>query len=560
MLTAFIKNFTIISHGKKADISFNTGALYKYWLKNWYWFLISLVFFIGMGLLYLKIKSPLYVVHSSIMFNQDEDNDGGNGGLLGSLMSSFSIGNSLGVNLDDEMYKLKSHTALCDLARTLDLNRNYYSKPGLFKRKIWYYGNSPVVVDVPADVLDTLGQATSFKITIPEGGKNVHIKVKQGIYKTVYDATVPTLPVNIKTPLATFTVRTTEYYNHTRDLNFVANVCSPEVYASDFVEHLGVSMPSKKANAVEVQVEDVNTTRGKDIVNTLIDLYNNKSINDRKVKNQATLDFLNQRLLKLYEDIDVSETGIADYKQRNNLVTPEYEAQYMLRMKQVADGQMVELETQQGILKMLRDFLSSPDNKFSLVPLSGLSTQNSEGLNSAINTYNNDVLELLKLKSSAKGNNANVRQLESQIEAMHRNLITTLDRSISANAISLKRMSSENGGLDSRISTLPKLEQQLTNLYRDQEIKNRIYGYLLQKKEETEMQLVRVLPPGLIIDKAYVDLEPESPKKTVVIALCFFMGIMLPLIVLYFVCRHKIVNVDKEELAKEERKFKEEVG
>lgn len=171
MLTAFIKNFTIISHGKKADISFNTGALYKYWLKNWYWFLISLVFFIGMGLLYLKIKSPLYVVHSSIMFNQDEDNDGGNGGLLGSLMSSFSIGNSLGVNLDDEMYKLKSHTALCDLARTLDLNRNYYSKPGLFKRKIWYYGNSPVVVDVPADVLDTLGQATSFKITIPEGGK-----------------------------------------------------------------------------------------------------------------------------------------------------------------------------------------------------------------------------------------------------------------------------------------------------------------------------------------------------------------------------------------------------
>lgn len=546
---------------KKVDTSIDTGALYKYLLKNWYWFLISLVFFMGMGFLYIKIKSPLYVVRGSVMFNQDEDNDKGNNGILGSLMSSFSIGgNTLGVNLEDEMYKLQSHTALCDLARTLDLNRSYYSKPGLFKRKIWYYGNSPVVVDVPAGVLDTLGQTTVFKISIPEGGKNVHIKVKQGVYKTVYNAAVPKLPVNIKTPLATFTVRTTEYYNPANDLDFVANVCSPDVFADDFVEHLGVAMPSKKANAVEVQVEEVNTTRGKDMVNTLIELYNNKSINDRKAKSQATLDFLNQRLLKLYADIDMSETGIAAYKQKNNLVTPEYEAQYMMKMKQLADGQLVELETQQGILKMLREFLAAPENKNSLIPLTGLSIQNAEGLNSAINAYNDAVLELLKLKSNAKGSNANVRQLESQIEAMHRNMVTTLDRSISANSISMRRMNSENGGLNNRISTLPKMEQQLTNLYRDNEIKNRIYAYLLQKKEETEVQLARVLPTGKIIDEAYVELEPESPKKIVVISVCGLLGILVPLITFFFIRRNKIINGEREEIRKQEKEFKEEIG
>ena len=67
---------------KKVDTSIDTGALYKYLLKNWYWFLISLVFFMGMGFLYIKIKSPLYVVRGSVMFNQDEDNDKGNNGIL----------------------------------------------------------------------------------------------------------------------------------------------------------------------------------------------------------------------------------------------------------------------------------------------------------------------------------------------------------------------------------------------------------------------------------------------------------------------------------------------
>lgn len=533
----------------------------RYFLKHWWWFVISLVIFMGLGTLYVKIKSPLWVVHSSLMFNQNEDDDSGKAGLLGSLMSSFSLGSAGGVNVDDEIYKINSHTALTDVARTLELNKTYYSKPGLFKRKIWYYRNSPIVVEIPEDVLDTISYSTDFNVKLNKDGTRAHIKVKQGEYKTVFNKEV-SMPATIKTPLATFVVRTTAAYQPGEPIDIKATVTSAENYAKGFVEHIGVAPASKRSNAVELQVEDVNTERASDVLNTLMSKYNEKSIETRSEQSRATLDFLHGRLLKLYKELDASESGIAAYKKNNKFVSPEAEAEYIFKMKQQADGGLIELETQLGILRMLKEFLINESNQYSLVPITGLGVsqgQSGDGVNTAITAYNELVLERLKLQSNAKNSNASLRQLENQIEAMRGNLVQSLDRSILATDISIKRMSKGSGTIDSRISTMPKMEQELTNLYRDQEIKNRIYAYLLQKAEETEIKLARVLPTGMVIDYAYTEIEPESPKKGLVMILMFVLGLLVPGCWLYLKGKSKFVHSQPALLEQEEKDFEREV-
>lgn len=545
-----------------SEKKYDFKTMLRYFLRHWWWFAVSVVLFMGLGYLYIKIKSPMWVVHSSLMFNQNEDDDAGRGGLLGSLMSSFSLGSGSGVNVDDEIYKINSHSALMDVARTLELNKIYYSKPGLFKRKIWYYHNSPVAVEIPEEVLDTISYSTDFTINLDKDGKKAHIKVKQGEYKTVYNQTT-TLPATIKTPLATFVVRTTSYYQPGESLKVYATVTSADNYAKGFVEHIGVAPVSKRSNAVELQVEDVNVDRASEVLNTLMSRYNEKSIETRSEQSRATLDFLHGRLLKLYKELDASESGIAAYKRNNKFISPEAEAEYIFKMKQQADGGLIELETQLGILKMLKEFLVNESNQYSLVPVTGMGAPTSgtsgDGVNTAINAYNELVMERMKLQANAKSSNATLRQLENQIEAMRGNLVQSLDRSIIATDISIKRMDKGNGSIDSRISTMPRMEQELTNLYRDQEIKNRIYAYLLQKAEETEIKLARVLPTGMVIDYAYTEMEPESPKKGLVMVFMFMLGVVAPGCILYIRGKKQFVHSSPEATDKEERDFEREI-
>ncbi len=541
-----------------ADSRMNLTALLKYYLRHWWWFAISLLVFVGIAVLYLKIKNPVYESFGNIMFNQNEDEDPG-GSMLGSLMASFTMGSTGSVNLEDEIFKLQSHSAIKEAVTQLDLNRVYTSKTSLFKAKTEYFGDSPYEIQIADAVLDTITATTKFVLKVSDKGKRMHLKVSQGIYKTVFNGNIPSLPYTVKTPLGAFTVAKTRFYKPDEDMKFTAMVYNSDTYATLLFKRVDVYNAVKKSNAVQVKVEDSNVKRARAIVATLIEIYNTESIAIRSAQSQATLDFLNGRLLKMNKELDNSESTIASYKESNRIVSPEAEAEYIFKLKQQADGSLIELETQLGILNMLKDFLSSEANKNSLIPLSGITanSNNGDAVNNAINSYNEMVLELLKLQSSAKGPNATLKHLENQISAMRINLRSTLDRAISATKISISRMSSENGSINSRITSMPRMEQQLTNLYRDNEIKNRIYAYLLQKREEAEVKLARTLPTGMIIDEAYTDIEPISPKKGLTLVAMILCGVLLPGVILFYACQKSVVTRNRKAEREEEDDIKE---
>lgn len=534
------------------------GTIIKYFIKNWYWFLISLVVFLGLGFLYLKIKHPTYAVTGTIMFNQNEDDEAPTG-MLGSLMASFSMGGSNYVSVDDEVFKIKSHTAIRNLVKDLNLNKSYVNKPGLFKRKVYYYQESPLDIQIPDEVLDTISATTEFRITTGNNGKDIHVKVKQGDYRTVFNEDIKSFPYTVKTPLGRFTIVTTPYYKAEDDLDFRATVDSPDTYASEITEDIDAFPESKKSNAVIINYEAINTEMGKALINHLIEIYNEGSVADKRAQSEATLNFLNERLVKLYKDLDGSESTIANYKKNNNIVDPEVEAQYIFALKQQTNSALIELESQVAILKMVKEFLEGEQNKYALVPFAGgvKGFEQGSGLISTIDAYNTLALEHMKIESSAKGNNSSLKQIEAQMDAMRKNLMISVDRTLSAAKISASRVSGENGDISSRISSMPKMEQELTNLYRDKEIKNQVYAYLLQKREETEIKLARVLPAGKIIDAAYVDPEQVSPKKAVMICLFVFLGLFVPALTLYFRIKGQLTSEeDKKHLSEQEEEVK----
>ena len=504
-----------ISSSEKIDFT----AMWNKYKPFWWVFLISIIGCVGLSLLYLKIKSPMFLTKTMVMVNQDDEESAGAVGGLGALMSSFSIGSAGGSNVEDEMLKMSSHTNMVSVIKYLGINKTYWTKPGLFDRKIWYYGNSPLKVEIPDAVLDTISVVTTFKLDIPEDGKNISLKVKQGKEGTILKTSFDKFPHVVKTPYGTFTIDTTKYFVKGEALNFNASVCNPNATIEDINERIAINQVSKKANAILVDLEDVNTDRAQDFLNTLIASYNERGLADKNEQALSTSKFIEERLIQLYKDLELAETKIEDYKSQNQIVDATAEAEYTFVRKERIEAGMLETETQVAVLQMIKDFLVSPENKYNLVPFTA------DFPEEPITAYNELVLQRMKLESTTGANNAALKTLTAQVDAMRQNVIATIDKTLQATRIALADMRREASNAEKRMTGIPRMERELTALYRDQVIKNEIYGYLLQKREENQLKLMRNTPKGKVIDTAYTEIEPVSPNKYVIPALGLIFGI-----------------------------------
>lgn len=504
-----------IAKEEKIDLT----AIWNKYKPFWWVFLISIIGCVGLSLLYLKIKSPLFLSKTMVMVNQEEEEGAGAVGGLGALMSSFSIGGGSGSNVEDEMLKMTSHTNMVAVVKHLELNKIYWTKQGLLDRKIWYYGNSPVRISIPDAILDTISVSTKFKINIPADGKGISIKVKQGKEGTIFNGKTNKLPYTVKTPYGAFTIDTTSYFIKGEDLNFNAVVCNPDESIEDINERIAINQISKKANAILIDLEDVNTDRAKDMLNTLVTFYNERAIADKNEQALSTSKFIEERLIQLYKDLEDAETKIEDYKSQNQIVDATAEAEYTFVRKERIEAGMLEMETQAAVLQMIKDFLSSPENKYNLVPFT------TDFPEEPITAYNELVLQRLKLETTTKENNIALKSLTTQVDAMRKNVISTIDKQLQSTRIALADMRREASNAEKRMTGIPRMERELTALYRDQVIKNEIYGYLLQKREENQLKLMRNRPKGKVIDAAYTEIKPISPNKIVIPALGLLMGL-----------------------------------
>lgn len=490
----------------------------------------------------MKIKSPKYAVQAMVMVNQNEDDNPGAVGGLASMLSSFSLSSSSSANIDDEVYKLQSHTTFEDVVKRLGLYKQFWQKPGLFKRKIFYFKDSPFDIDIPLSILDTISLPTLFTIETMNNGKAFHITARQD-GKTVADVVTRQLPKQVKTPLGSFRVTKTKEFRDGSDFTVKAIVSNPSQYAIDLVKKFDISSMSRKANAIWIGTEDAVIERAKEEINTIIDVYNERAVAVKQQQAANTSRFIEERLLKLYNELNTAETKIEEYKKENQIVDAEAEAEYIFKKKAELEGSVIELETRANVLSMVKDFLQSDNNRYSLIPF------NSDLPEDPISLYNELVLERMKLETNAKGNNQVLQNISNRVDAMRSNLITSIDRELVSTRIALKDMAGEASNSESRMARIPRMEKDLTALYRDQIIKNQIYGYLLQKREESEVKSSRIMPVGMVIDSAYANLTPASPKPAVVYGGGVAAGLVIAFLVISSITGKKR---KPEEVAAEE--------
>lgn len=492
--------------------------------RNWWMFAVSVILCGALGVAYLYVKHSVYVVHAKVLVAYDE----GTSSMGSSIMQSLSLGGVGGSNVEDEVLVMGAHSIKEQAIKELKLNRSYYSPDGFLKKK-YYYNNSPIEISAPEEVFDTLSVGMKFNIKANKDLSKIEVEVKKGRFTTLAEVTGDKLPMVVNTPYGIYSIDKTKFYVPGEDVEVVVNVTGNSVYAEAITDDLTVQKSEKKANGISLYYEDINIKRGKDLLNKMVELYNRRGQKEKDEMAVNTGRFIDERLDTLYVSLADAERKIQNYKQNKNIVDVSSEARYLMQKKGTLENALLSAETQYEVLKMADDFFSNPKNNYAMMPFA----PELSGVEDAITLYNEMIAKRMEIETNAKGDNPALLAINEQIDAMRENVKKSINRAVSSASVRLKELKAESSASENKLSSIPAQEREYLELQRDQTIKNQLYSFLLQKREENQLVLAATTPKGKIIDKAFAYNEPVAPKKMMIIIVALFFGLIIPALWLY---------------------------
>lgn len=490
--------------------------------KRWWWlFLLSLIACISLAFVYLKYAKRVYNIKAVVLVAQ-EDNSAGAGANL--LKSMKLMGQ--GSKVDDEMVVFSSQELCTQVVKQLKLNRSYVEDRGWFKPKKEHYNTSPIEVIAPEEMYDTLS-SVKFSIDVDKQGL-VDIKANSGKHKLA-NIKGATLPTTVKTDYGVFAIQANKRYKAGKPCHIKANLYGNQVRGEILNRQVKVKLATKKSNGINLSIAETNKSRGIDILNKLMELYNERGQQEKDVEAINTAKFIDERLALIYKGLTSSEADIEAYKRAHNMVDPELQIKTSVARQEIADQAIIKLETNKQLLGMVKDFLNNPANKHSYIPFE----VDSSAASGSIKAYNNLLMKRQELAQSAKDDNMALKQIDEQIETMHANVLHGVNSSIRGLDLQLGKARSQANQTSGDLSKVPTQEREARELYRQQGIQNTLYTFLLQKREENSLVLAATTPKGKIVDHAYAQNTPISPNFMVTMALALMAGLLLPLLLVY---------------------------
>jgi len=297
-----------------------------------------------------------------------------------------------------------------------------------------------------------------------------------------------------------------------------------------FRNRLSVNPLSKTSSVVELSLVDPVYEKAEIFLNNLIQIYNQDAITDKNQISENTSKFIANRLSLITRELDGVEQDVESFKKSNNLTDIDSEAKLFIEGANEYDKKGVTTETQLNVVNSMLDFTKKSSNS-DLLPTNLISGE--EDASGLINMYNELVLDRNRILKSATIANPTVIKMDQQIASLKTTLITNLERLKSNLNIQKRDLDSHKGIMDNKIEKIPVQERQFKVIARQQKIKEELYLYLLQKREETAISLSATEPNARVIDAAKASHIPVAPKKKIMYLVAFIIGILIPFGTIY---------------------------
>lgn len=493
----------------------NPVDIIMYLLSKWYWFVLSVSLFGGYAW-YQYAKLPfIYSRSATVMIKDAYSNNIGRG------LDRFNTYSY--TNVSNEILQFQSHKLMRDVVNRLHANVCYLIMDDLREEEL--YTQAPVKVSFPEeeDHLD-------FSLTVRILNRK---QVRLSDFST--DATSITLTANlgdtIQSPIGKIVVSPTLYYT---DKWFNTPITirrqSTDTMASLFRSNLNISQAENDASILYLSLRDYSTARAEDVLNMLITVYNEETIKDKNQIAINTSNFINERLVIIEKELGGVENELQSYKQNNDIIDIGSAASMSMSDKRQYSSTTQELELQARMARYIKGYLVDPSKETELIPSNtGIADINIE---TQIAAYNANKLKRDKLIEGSSDKNPIVQELNKNLIAMRQNIIRAIDNMIVSIDVKLNEARSRAGEAQWRVTNIPRQQQQMLSIERQQRIKEELYLYLLNKREENALGQATTETDARVLDPAGGGDTPISPNGRSMIMAGIMKGIALPAIVL----------------------------
>lgn len=497
------------------------GIINQY-LQYWYLFVLGAVLSIGTAYVYLRYYAiPLYSISSTILIKDDKA--GGDLAGAGGL-GDFGIGKS-SKNINNEIEVLLSKTLMERVIAELSLNVSYFIEGRV--RDIEVYGkNVPIKLIINSLDSAAYGRAVSirFKNNNSYELEEVDGKVSQHEFGQ-----------QVKKHYATFTVVAAPgaSRNAISSGQKIIFVFQDTKKVADYYNQAIMIYPNREdASVLRISLTDPIPEKGKSIINKLIEVYNKEAIEDKNIIATSTIDFLDDRLQYVTIELTEVEKDVEKYKRINELTDVSTQASNYLEQASDYNKQLSEWAIQIDVLESIERYLSKSTNQYKLVP-STLNIQDPTLLG-LISKFNELQLERERILRTTFPDNPLVLDLNEQLANLSHNILENLKNIKEGLVITSNNLKASSGQFKSRISKVPSMERELLEINRQQSIKQNLYLYLLQKREESAISLASNVTNSRIIDPAMSSDYPISPNSRNIYLISLLLGLGLPFGIVFF--------------------------
>ncbi|MCF6279635.1 MAG: polysaccharide biosynthesis tyrosine autokinase [Flavobacteriaceae bacterium] len=508
--------------------------LIERYIRNWKWFVVGAVITLTTAFLYLRYTTPLYQVNSSIKIKDDSSN-----GAISELAAFEDMGMLMNQqsNVENEIRIIKSRELLGGVVKDLKLNVQYFVKGKTFLEDVSdlfssnpinkeIYTNNPINVNFLASDSIIFQKSANFEITLlsPETFNfkelNKSLKTKQSygnkISTSIGDIIItPNVEVNKKYLNKTIIIKLWP-------LNSLVD------YLKSGVQIVAV----KNTDIVRFGIKSQVKQKGIDILDRLVGHYNMDAVNEKSIISKNTSDFISNRLKVVSDELSLVDKDIADFRRDNKIIDIGSQAGLNLQNESINDQKIVEVSNQLSMIEAMEEYVNNQD-EIDILP-SNLGFSDSSLANST-GKYNELVFRRNELLKSVSEKHPAIINLDEQIIGLKGNINKSIGSIKNSHQITIKSLRKQDGILRSKLFSAPKKERGLTNIARQQHIKESLYLYLLQKREEINISLGITTVNAKIIDAAYSSGRLVYPNNKMIMIGAFAIGLLIPFLILYVI-------------------------
>ncbi len=513
-----------------SDATFQSGFNLRDYLaacaSKWIWFLVSVIVICGFAYYKVIRKMPVYLRTEQVLI-KDEDSGNSIDGIA-SAFSSFGLGR-VRSNVYNEIITFKSPALMTQVAKQLDLQVDVNQLK--FPHGTSLFGASqPYLFQFPDLDDEDYGH---FVMTVsPKGAISLErfVSVNEaGMTVKHKDVVSARIGVPARTPIGRVVITPNpEFSGALPQEETKYGVAHNGLHSTveSLQNNLGVDLADRDADVIEITLKNTNIPRAEAILSTMVEIYNQDWIKDKNRVSAATNEFIDERLAVIETELGGVDNNILSYKSKTMVPDLEESAKLNMHTSSQLDNEIMTAVNQMQMSQYLKEYITNPANANSVIPVN--TGTGSNQLEVQISNYNQTLLARNNVEASTSANNPLVQDYDAQLKGQREAVIRAVNAQVEATRRAVLNMEAQKNKVKANLAEGPQQAKALLSIERQQKVKEELYLYLLQKREENELSRKFTADNTRVITPPYGSSKPVEPKKKIVLAIAFLVSILLP--------------------------------